>query len=141
MKQVLTITFILLCSFSYSQDWREDTVSLHGKVKSIRYQSTLYFGEDEEDWRKKDNLYEYNENGFLIKEDLSNSLIGANYNSTYRIYNKENTLCMEEYFLFRKDTSSRHIFFTMKQEKQPEKLIIAMVGTGVMFIAVTKTIC
>ncbi len=110
MKRIIIIPILFLSFFSFSQDWLEDKENLNGKVKSVNYKSILFFGDQEEDWWTENNIFEYNLNGFLIRHVLSVSIDGSWSNSIFRVFDKDELLCLEEYVVYENDTSSRYVF-------------------------------
>jgi len=91
-----------------AQDWLKDTCALNGNVKSVRYESAIYFGGKE--YATEDYRYEYNPQGFLIRSNLSSSHAGKNYNAYYRIYDETGKHCLVQYYIQSKDTASRYDF-------------------------------
>jgi hypothetical protein len=107
--KIFLFPFLLLLSQSlFAQDWFKDTVELKGDVKHLHHEAGYYDGERINFWFIKDN-YNYNRQGFLTKSVSSNSMGGDNFNTVFRVYNEDETLCLIDYSYYDDDdTSSCH---------------------------------
>jgi len=111
-KNKFTTLFILLFLFSnniiHAQIGVIDTCVIKGNVKSFSFKRDTYESVDYQEW--SNYTYQYNSKRNMTKHNRSSSFSGINYNSYYRIYDKEEELCLIQYFIQSGDTALKKIF-------------------------------
>jgi hypothetical protein len=105
-NRVIILLGILLHFSCFSQDWLHDTLDLKGSVKTLKYSSTEYISDDEDEWWISNNEYEYNRNGFLVRSNLDEKIFDTYHHGIYRVFDESGTMCLLHYELNNGDTMS-----------------------------------
>lgn len=123
-KFTSTLLFFFVFSIPLiAQDWTEDTCTLKGNVKFLTHSSVSNLFAAEENWQTLDLDYEYNEQGFLVRYNISASYFGENANTNYRIYDETGMRCLIEYQLQDGDTASRYEYSYNAKGKVEQALL------------------